>query len=66
VATTEANTTAEDEAPETETAEIPEASAENNAVPAVEYALTPEQEPMAEDADEDATQADAPEQTPSA
>ena len=66
VATTEANTTAEDETPEAETAEIPEASAENNAVPAVESAPTPEQEPMVEDADEDATQADAPEQTPSA
>ena len=66
VATTEANTTAEDEAPEAETAEIPEASAQNNAVPAVESAPTPEQEPMVEDADEDATQADAPEQTPSA
>ncbi len=66
VATTEANTTAEDEAPEAETAEIPEASAENNAVPAVESAPTPEQEPMVEDTDEDATQADAPEQTPSA
>ena len=66
VATTEANTTAEDETPEAETAEIPEASAENNAVPAVKSAPTPEQEPMVEDTDEDATQADAPEQTPSA